>query len=287
MLCKLFIFFLTSIFFCSNTSAGNNKNDYNQSIKSFEKSIYGRKVYADVAFLVGQAAILMGKPPVLIKPLPHYIEQSNSFPEFIEYYLWTIRDKKLKVEKLDFLTFKDIAFKPELALRLNTFPLETEEYNRQVKKSFLMMGYSITCSDHFDENPLISPLDYGYVTTHQILALVIAKDKGCVDNQPYQQALPLLINRLKAEFDVETKLNDLQIERAAILALIGRVDMVPAEFIQRIVDTQRSDGYWLYNDEITPRIIPKEHTSALAYFLLVAYRDNILQKKESKLKNND
>ncbi|MDO8416149.1 MAG: hypothetical protein Q7S87_08070 [Agitococcus sp.] len=247
-------------------------------LRRFETAIVKQPVHGDVALLVRQGAKILHHK-VVVKPQKSYISRANKFPYSLEYALWALRDEQLNIEKKTFSLTKDKKFESYLAFTLShpSSSIDIEKiYISQIRMVINIMKIAIECKKNGFLTDLIGEPGYEYVSTHQLFTLVLAKHQGCITARQYEATLPIYATRVKNELDVVgDKLSDLQVERAAMLALIGRVDLIPITLIKNIIKSQRKDGFWLYVDNITPRLIPKEHTSALAYYLLAASQTHI------------
>lgn len=111
----------------------------------------------------------------------------------------------------------------------------------------------------------------GYVLTHQLLGVGWARDRHCLDDARTlvlrRTLAPLVYRELIAD---EDPLNDLSVERAAMLCFVGMCDWLQEERIQQLVAAQKAQGDWGKRPvDVHPLVgFPEGHTAALAFYVL-------------------
>lgn len=262
LLLRHIVLFLSTLF---SHSQGIASYDY---LSHFESNITKEAVHGDVGFLVTQGATVLGHK-ILLKPKSHFIKRFNEFPFSLEYALWQLRNDNITIERKSFNLINDKSFLSHKSVALKKASTVENLYVSQIKAVIHIMKTAIECRKKGFTVDFIGEPNYEYVSTHQLFALALARHNNCLTPKQYESALPIYATRVKKELDFTgLELSDLQVERAAMLAFIGRIDLVPNTLIKSIEQSQRKDGLWLYANNVTPRFIPKEHTSALAYYLL-------------------
>lgn len=106
----------------------------------------------------------------------------------------------------------------------------------------------------------------GYELTHVLAAYAIARDTGC--------AYPVVIDSVSAWQAEASRLigldgaTDLQMEAALVLLWSGRRDLVPVDFVNRVVSAQwRSGGWSLHEGDRSP----SAHATFLAVLFLLEW----------------
>lgn len=83
----------------------------------------------------------------------------------------------------------------------------------------------------------------GYHLTHVLLALVWIQENGC--QVPLSEDLIEKIYRKNAELiNDDSMVEDLELEAAAFLFLADKGPLVPNSFINKVLETQNTDGSW-------------------------------------------
>jgi hypothetical protein len=116
-----------------------------------------------------------------------------------------------------------------------------------------------------------------YMATHQLLAVGSAHERGCMQSEA-QGLRRTLANQVFAELlGDEERIDDLSVERMAVLAYVGLTSWLDARLIRALVRTQAADGSWgersrpLPPGATAPGEQPPEHTAALAFYVLASY----------------
>lgn len=243
------------------------------SLARLEKAFAGRELYGDGVFLVTQAARARGR--VVKLTLRHeLVANKDVFPYSLEYLLWEMREAHL----------------PRVPVRLpGILPLDPSAYRaqggddavladarEQAKWVILVMSNALLCDQAMVAVDLVGQPGNEYIVTHQVLGLLLGDLRGCLKAGLLPSSLPAYVARVRDEFVAEQSrgaFTDLQFERAAILCMVGRCDLVPRSFIVRLQRAQGADGLWRPDDPlIRGKVIPPEHASALAYYVLAHAR---------------
>lgn len=100
---------------------------------------------------------------------------------------------------------------------------------------------------------LVSTVEVGYVTTHQLLAIEWALGAGRTLSQSLLDAKPVLLAKIEAEHVADPIFSDLYAERMAVMMLFGDPDPADVEvWIEKMLDAQTADGVWdVYAFEVT------------------------------------
>lgn len=113
-----------------------------------------------------------------------------------------------------------------------------------------------------------------YDLTHAVLACIWLEETkyASVENDPvFAETKLLLINKIKNELLHKVSFwNDVEIEAVALLLYAGEYSSVKREWITQIIEQQRADGGWSFDQGTEPSI---PHTSALAIWALEQYRN--------------
>ncbi|UCE86454.1 MAG: hypothetical protein JSU66_01580 [Deltaproteobacteria bacterium] len=107
----------------------------------------------------------------------------------------------------------------------------------------------------------------GYVATHQLLFLVFGVSKGCVDAAEVEPLRQRVARRVYAELLAEpSPVDDLNLERMAMLCHSGLCNWVGDAMIQAVLDAQRPSGLW--DVVLAGPFMRDEHATALAVYVL-------------------
>lgn len=109
----------------------------------------------------------------------------------------------------------------------------------------------------------------GYITTHIAIAVVIMDERGCAPEgieELRERTIRMMSDGLQADHTV----NDLNIERMAVLQEMGRSDLVDPTWITDVLVAQQPNGAWT----LRPSDPASDwHPTLLALWLLCGYND--------------
>jgi hypothetical protein len=107
----------------------------------------------------------------------------------------------------------------------------------------------------------------GYSTTHVLLALLWAIDNNCVMPRTYDpQLLSSVVSDVYAIADDtgSHEVTDLRVEAMALLAAVGRDDLIQPSWVDQVLDAQLASGAWKGRPEDQAA---SNHTTGLALWL--------------------
>lgn len=265
-----------------------DKKKLEMALTRVEAALKGQELHGDVAFLLGQVEKWSGHR-VDIR-LPGYVEaKKDIYPVSLEYYLWTIRHEAIALPqspkpRTSGHGTSTSAGSPAKAARDNMRWSQDFDraYHQMGKRVMQIMSDAITCEPlGKDGKPrkgrdLVGLPDQGYVLTHQAIGLLIARFRKCFSTDSDME-LEAYTRRIHDEFIVNLDiLSDLQAERALTLILTGQKHLIPAEFANRLVRSQRPDGTWAFDEPvITQGLMLPEHTTGLVFAVLAAFAGDI------------
>lgn len=226
------------------------------ALEKTEKIMVGAKARSDVVFIVSQAGLLTGRNAHVALDKDVYESRNLGLIQAAEYRLWELREMKLpRVDAHEKIDASPGFFGNKESL------LEQDDIFLWVLQ---LMQKAISCSPGFNDEESIGPPYYGYVASHQLLAMLIARSNGCIDRATFSGNVKKYIGRVYAEMlSNEDELTDLQVERMAFVALAGRPDLVKPSMVEKLLETQSENGVWQYDMQM-------DHTTALAYLVLSA-----------------
>ncbi|MGW8370092.1 MAG: hypothetical protein ACWGPN_15615, partial [Gammaproteobacteria bacterium] len=116
-------------------------------------------------------------------------------------------------------------------------------------------------------------LQGNYYTTHALLALLWAIDNDCP--MPANFDSEILADTIRDVYAIaaaggSTTLTDLRVEAMAFLAAAGRHDLIPASWVDQVLDAQLAGGGWKADPVDAD---PADHTTGLALWLLLQLAD--------------
>lgn len=109
----------------------------------------------------------------------------------------------------------------------------------------------------------------GYITTHIAIAVVIMDERGCAP-QGLEELRERTIRMMSDGLQANHTVNDLNIERMAVLYELGRSDLVAPTWITDVLVAQQPNGAWTLRPSDTTS---DWHPTLLALWLLCAYND--------------
>lgn len=107
----------------------------------------------------------------------------------------------------------------------------------------------------------------GYPLTHAGLAFELARERGCFDELQARSLHRAIVPALRAAVAKTVSVDDLAIERFAILGFLG--ERLPAAMVRSIATAQLPDGSWV---DPTGKL-PSWHPTMLAVWALAAASD--------------
>lgn len=234
-----------------------------QALSLAEEAFASVPVRGDVAFWLSQGARNAGRTMSLSLDPEVKASAAQGLLKY-DYYLWVHKGLDVEVVPVTALAVADAAYQ-----RNYLGSLDDGGDPQRVRMTLAVMVKAIDCvpGEPYPSD-LLTP-DYGYVATHQLLAVLIAHQRGCVDTEVYQKTAGALLRRIANEMrDFPGGLNDLQVERAAALTLFGFSEQVPAEMVTMLLEQQLKSGLWafVFSDRHNMNIVM--HNSALAYMVL-------------------
>lgn len=236
------------------------------ALEKAETAFTQTPVRGDVGFLIQQGASLTGRQIRLeqdVSPLPGILSGNIQY----ELALWQQGNKTLPEIPHTPLPGKGADFDPNY---LRHDPEDTRNPQR-AQMVLSVMREALTCSPRAQMDLLRLKPDYGYVSNHQLLGLLIASRRDCISEaQLANHAHPIIVRIHQEMLHYGNELSDLQVERAAFLAMIGRLDAVPPRLVKKLLDTQYDDGLWLFDNNSAASLNVALHHSALAYLLISA-----------------
>lgn len=120
------------------------------------------------------------------------------------------------------------------------------------------------------ENQAFSELS-GYDLTHLFLALLMAKENGCLAAEKIQPRMEASAAQIANEENL-SKFGDLFAERAALLLRAGYKNEIKKEWIKKIIEKQNKSGSW--NNSVLFGMPDDPHTTALATWALAQYSES-------------
>lgn len=236
------------------------------ALRKLEAAVSGRELHGDAIFLLAQGAHAAGRKPVLPALLRAIVESRDQFPHSLEYKFWSLRDVQFPVVPVPLPAVSAVT-RPHNAGSENEI---IDDARAQAEWVLLVMANAIQCSGPVAVTDLIGQPNNDYIVTHQVFALLLGAQRGCIAQEDLERLLPQYVARVRDEFLAHgAGLTDLQIERAAMLCMVGRCDVVPPSFLASLVRAQGKDGLWRLDDPLVRHgMMPPEHSSALAYYVL-------------------
>lgn len=151
--------------------------------------------------------------------------------------------------------------------------LEGHRASLNVIVRLLVLAGTCTPGDAAEEaelRALTGVRTHGYVLGHQAWALVVGAARGCFTGPPVERRRAAMARQLLAELRASPAITDLDIERAAVLCLIGACHWVPETWIADLLARQQPDGGWgdVTPPGVEPGTLRDEHAAALAFYAL-------------------
>lgn len=144
-----------------------------------------------------------------------------------------------------------------------------------LEKYQIFFIYALTCGTDLASEPLVqqqgkadfcSPYFlHPRCVTHQQMGVRLLQRSNCGDQEKLASLSSELVNIIHFEITWDFRVGDAYIQRNLMLAEAGRMDLIKAVWIQRILEAQNPDGGW---DDIHP---------------IISFRDNNIFGLSSKL----
>lgn len=220
-----------------------------------EKAMPGVKARSDVVFMISQASRLTSRKASIELEKEIRDSRNAGWAEKTEYALWEIRNKPLPmIAKGTAVVADKVLPKPKVVLHAD----------QKLVLVFVLIDRAIGCNASYNVYRDVGEPYFDYISAHQLLALMIARSHGCLTQTAFEKEVAPYVQRVYSEMIHHGgALTDLQVERAAFLALVGRSDLVRGDIIESLLRDQKSHGGWEYD-------MDPVHTSGLAYLLLSA-----------------
>lgn len=264
-LMRSFIAYLCLILLASGACAASATDAVGKALERAERALTQAELRGDVGFWVGQGARLAKRRPE-ITLMPDIVRDRYKDTARYEYGFWVLRNATPRQIDSSVLAAEDKAFEADFL----DDPFDNKSPKR-VQKAYKVLKLGFDCSKADSIGLLFEEPDYGYVATHQLIALIVASHKGCIDESQHNQYAHPLVARITNEMQsYSATVGDLQVERAALLAIIGRADLVPDALVTELLRLQHRDGIWVFDDAITGGANVAAHNTALAYVVLAA-----------------
>lgn len=233
-----------------------------QALSRTEKAMQTTQARSDVVFMIRQAARLTSRKATIELDPSIRDARNDGWAEKTEFALWEARDRILPVMPR---TTAISADKILPAPKVNLHP------DQKLVLVFVMIDRAISCKADYNAYRDVGEPYFDYISAHQLLALMLARSNGCMTQGAFEKEVVPYVQRVYSEMmHHKGPLTDLQVERAAFLALVGRSDLVSKGIIEALLREQKSHGGWEYD-------MDPVHTSGLAYLLLSAvYADQII-----------
>ena len=259
-----------SLLFSTVSHATAAQNQLKNALLQTEKNVKDRELHGDAIFLITQGAQLTGKS-LALKPMKSLINMKDTFPSNIEYTLYQLRSVPLPSVQFTMPT-KDDQFDAKMANLLIDSPHPQEVVNQDEGPWIMqILSNSLTCKPSSRPTTLVGEPNYEYISTHQTIGLIFARQRNCISRKDFADSIGAYALRIKNEFESASKqFTDIQIERAAVLCMIGQCKIVPDTFVNLLLTTQNKDGFWYATEDplVNSGLFPPEHTTALAYYVL-------------------
>lgn len=238
-----------------------------------EKAMASKKVRGDEALFLGQGRVVQGKPPLFLRPREDYFNQRTVFPYTLEYALWAMRSDRIALTQPMFrLNMGTQGVELERAIALSAAGASYPPlYMQQARQIMGIMKLALECRPGFSE-PDFGPVGYEYVSSHQAAAMLLAYRRGCLSEASFKRKAAIYLQRVHGEFSLTRRraLSDLQVERMAVLCLLGHCAVIPPDVVSRLRAAQGKDGFWRFDENIKELAQLPEHATALSYFVLAA-----------------
>lgn len=239
----------------------------NDVLSRTEATVAQIKVRGDVGFWFGQGAML-GHRQVSLNLMPQVSQQEDGLLSQLDYRFWQLRDVRFPSLAGVDVKSGDKSFDPSKLLDASDMdsPGRTTQALQLVKSVMECLPGKGANAGLLRAEP-----DYGYIATHQFFGLLVARHRGCIGKPEFTRRAAAYAKRVYSEMhDYSGPLTDVQVERAAMLSLVGKADVVPVSMINDLIKAQRPDGMWYFHNGGGFNANVAAHNSALAYLVLAA-----------------
>jgi hypothetical protein len=239
-----------------------------------ERHFSGKNIQADQAFMLGHATLITGRK--LNYSLDSFIEQNKDKATNLQYYLWSVRQQKLPELKPELSLPDDPNFdKSQSVFLMKVDPQYNDMIQNYSRMVTFIMGQGVWCPTGSKFTDLFGKPEYEYIVTHQLISIILARYRNCITLEDFEQNTGRYIVRIHNELIAnQDRLSDVQVERAAFLMMAGRPKLVPQSFLKKLAAAQSKDGLWHFDEPlINLKLMPPEHTAALAYYVLSVGRN--------------
>lgn len=236
----------------AGTASPVTRSEVRTALARVETALKGVALRSDVIFMFAQGNHLSGRTfePPLLEEIR--LNKDAQPLQQLEYELWRMRGQKMP--GLPRVALSPEAYDLAAAGRLSP--------QQQVGSVMQMMSVALNCRQRINARSGVGEPGYGYVSTHQVLALALAASRGCLTRGEFEKESLPYVRRVYSEMLRNLdEASDLQVERAAFLVLVGRADLVPQRYLRSLLARQAPNGLWYLGSA-------PDHTSALAYLLL-------------------
>jgi len=114
----------------------------------------------------------------------------------------------------------------------------------------------------------IEPDQGGYVLTHQLLFIIVAKKNACDADLDYDALIERLARSMMGEQTASSLVNDLYLERMALGSYVGYREFLRDDWIREVLHAQHADGCWQWGPE---RPLCNDHATGMAAWVLALY----------------
>ena len=174
---------------------------------------------------------------------------------------------------------KDKRFKYYLKLFDDEIIIEKMPKSKAISGSDLMIMEdwliaAVNCKDFTPSEEILRELfdtKYsGYLSTHQLLAIMWLKEQGYQDGR-IEPKIKEIVEQMVLEQVSEDEFTDLFVERTAVILYAGYREKIERRWIEIILDAQKEDGHWTPPPPKINAYISDLHTTILAVWVLIQY----------------
>jgi len=174
---------------------------------------------------------------------------------------------------------KDDRFKYYLKLFDNEVVIEKIPKSKAISRADLMIMEdwliaAVNCKDFTPSEEILKELFdnrySGYLSTHQLLAIMWLKEQGYQDGR-IEPKIKEIVEQMVLEQTDKDKFTDLFVERIAFILYAGYREKIERRWIETILDAQKEDGHWIPPPPEINAYISDLHTTILAVWALIQY----------------
>jgi hypothetical protein len=252
----LFLLFAGGLTLSSQVSAETDRARMREALGYAEKALAGTSARGDVIFLAHQGTRFTGRNLEMYLTDDIFTFRDLSPIEAAEFELWRMKEMPLPTLP------RTVSIPMDPAARRPAITFISKDW--EVSWVVSMMSRALSCKQPVPINELVGDPFRGYVAAHQVLSSLIARSRNCISDADFNTEFLKYVSRVYSEMLVEeNERTDLHVERMALMALIGRIDLVPEPMLNRLIQAQWADGLWHYDSV-------QDHTTALAYVVISA-----------------